>query len=331
MSIGRLKIIALASGFILLVVLIIALISKDKELGDNHKEDEYNIVEKELLRIEPIAGTLVEDIKIEYNITEKTLEAVFQDDNKLFKEEQIDYGSPLVSSVKFEYEDNIANVKIELKEYCTYSQEVKNNILYVHFDEIDKQDNRLIVIDPGHGGYDVGAQNGNIYEKDINLSVAKYISDILKENGYIPIMTRSNDVFVSVEERVDFSNNMKPKVFVSIHCNDNADSSAKGTEILYNTKDAGESNSSLWLSKILLESITSSVSTKKRNVISGNAIHIVRNSTVPVALVEMGFMSNEEDLQLLSTSQGQKRLAQGIADGIMDAMKNINEMENKNE
>ena len=330
MIIKRLKLIALVSGCILLVVLVAMLVRSDKKLKTNTR-DTVNIVDQELLSIEAVTGESAENIVIEYNITDKVFIAYLNDKNDIFTESQVDYGSPMVSSIICEKHDDIVQIIVNLKEYCTYSYEIKGNSMYVDFQKIEKFDEKLIVIDPGHGGYDVGAQNGQIYEKDVNLTVAEYVCDILSKNGYIPIMTRNSDVFVSVEDRVDFSNNMNPKLFVSIHCNDNEDSSANGTEILYNVNDSGESNSSLWLSQILLDSITSTVSTRKRNVISGNSIHIVRQSNVPVALIEMGFMSNAEDFELLSTSQGQKRFAQGIAEGIIRAMTEINEMEIKNE
>ncbi len=331
MKISRLKLMALVSGCILLVVLMLALIKKNESIVDNTDVTQYNIMDKELLCIQPIAGETAEDIQIEYDVTGKTFTAYMTDENEVFDDGQIDYGSPLIASVVSDNEEELIRVTVKLKDYCTYSSEINNNALYIHFEKIDKNDNKLIVIDPGHGGYDVGAQNGDIYEKDINLSVANYLCDILEKNGYIPIMTRNSDVFVSVEDRVDFANNMSPRMFISIHCNDNEDSSAQGTEVLYNIKDTAEKNSSLWLSKILLESVTSSVGTRKRDVISGNSIHIVRSAKIPMALVEMGFMSNEKDLQILSTSQGQKRFAQGIAEGIIEAMTELKEMETKNE
>lgn len=331
MNIKQLKLVALVSGCILLVILVVALIKTDNELVENKSENKYNIVEKELLSIKPISGEKASEIEIEYDITNKTFTAYISDEQNVFSDEQIDYGSPLISNISYISEGKQIIVNVKLKDYCTYTSEIHSNTVYVHFEEIKNKENELIVIDPGHGGYDVGAENGQIYEKDINLNVANYVCDILGKSGYIPVLTRNSDVFVSVEDRVDFVNNIKPKLFVSIHCNDNNESSAEGTEILYNVKDDGSKFNSYWLSEMLLESIIASSGTRKREVINGNAIHIVRNSQVPVALIELGFMSNEGDLTLLSTNQGQKRFAQGIADGIIKAMTEINEMETKNE
>ncbi|MBE5927444.1 MAG: N-acetylmuramoyl-L-alanine amidase [Lachnospiraceae bacterium] len=328
MKLGRLKFVALVSGCILLVVLIIALIRKDQGLDKKNSDNKYNIVEKELLKIEPISGKKASEIKTEYDITNKTFIVYLEDVKNLFREEQVDYGSPMVASINYEKNKNKVKVNVKLKEYCTYSSEIKDNVLYVHFEEINNKEEKLIIIDPGHGGYDVGAENGMIYEKDINLSIANYVCDILVKQGYIPILTRNEDVFVSVEDRADFVNNTMPKLFISIHCNDNADSSAEGTEVLYNIKDTESEYNSKWLSEIMLDNIISSTGTRKRDLLVGNSIHIVRSSKVPVALLELGFMSNEGDLALLNSNQGQKRFAQGIADGIIEAM---TEMENKNE
>lgn len=331
MNIKQLKLVALVSGCILLVVLVVALIRSDKDLVENETDRKYNIVEKELLSIKPISGEMASEIKTEYDITNKTFTAYIKDEQNVFSEEQIDYGSPMVSSISCVSEGEQIIVDVKLKDYCTCTSEIQDNILYVHFEEIKDKENKLIVIDPGHGGYDVGAENGHIYEKDINLNVSNYVCDILGKNGYIPILTRDSDVFVSVEDRVDFVNNIKPKLFISIHCNDNEEPSAEGTEILYNVKDTSSNYNSYWLSEILLDSIIASSGTRKREVINGNSIHIIRNSQVPVALVELGFVSNEGDLALLSTNQGQKIFAKGIADGIIKAMTELNETETKNE
>lgn len=328
MKLKQLKLVALVSGCILLVVLVVVLIQKDKDVVEKDDHNKYNIVEKELLRIEPVSGKGAGEIKTEYDITNKTFIAYLEDTQDLFSEEQIDYGSPMVAGVHCDKDKDKVKVNVKLKEYCTYSSEIKDNVLYIHFEEVSNKEDKLIIIDPGHGGYDVGAENGMIYEKDINLSIANYVCDILIKHGYIPVLTRSDDVFVSVEDRADFVNNAMPKLFISIHCNDNKDSSAEGTEVLYNVKDTETKYNSQWLSEIMLDNIISSTGTRKRDLIVGNSIHIVRSSKVPVALLELGFMSNEGDLSLLNSNQGQKRFAQGIADGIIEA---ITEMENNNE
>lgn len=90
--------------------------------------------------------------------------------------------------------------------------------------------NEVIIIDPGHGGPDVGATRNNVFEKDLNLDVAKKVYNILTKEGFKVEMTRTNDVNPTLQERCDFSNERKSVVFVSIHTNASINEAPNGIE-----------------------------------------------------------------------------------------------------
>src|SRR5690606_21075974 len=95
--------------------------------------------------------------------------------------------------------------------------------------------NKVIVLDPGHGGHDSGAVGGGYYEKNIVLDVGLQLRDYLRMRGALVYMTRDTDVFLSLSERVEYSNSIQPDAFISIHTNAAASSSATGLETFWNS------------------------------------------------------------------------------------------------
>lgn len=175
------------------------------------------------------------------------------------------------------------------------------------FSEVD------IVLDAGHGGKDVGANHGDLLEKDINLAVANKTKDLLSEAGYKVKMTREDDTFVELSDRVQFANRRNAKVYVSIHCNSSEDGSGNGIETFY-AESKEES------SKSLAESIQSNTISKtgaKDREVKTADYTVILGTDMPAALVEMGFFTNEQERTLLRSEEYQQKLAQGIADGIL--------------
>lgn len=173
---------------------------------------------------------------------------------------------------------------------------------------------KVIVIDPGHGGSDVGATRNGIYEKNITLDVSKKVVDLLKKKGYQVYMTRDKDETVSLQERVAISENISPDVFVSIHVNSSNSDSPTGLETHY-YKD-----NSLTLAKNVHASLLNHVNSKDRGLFKSR-FYVINHTTAPAILVEIGFISSPvERAQLVSESRKQAT-AKAIAEGIDDYFK----------
>lgn len=175
----------------------------------------------------------------------------------------------------------------------------------------------MIVIDPGHGGYHPGAtvtQGGKTYkEKDLNLQIALFLAEELKSRGYDIKMTRETDVYVSLEQRCEISNSLNADIFVSIHQNSFSSSSASGVEVYYYPGSV--------LGKALAEKLSASISAetglKNRGAKKAN-FYVLRNTKAPAVLVECGFMSNPNELKLLSNPDFQRKIARAAASAIDD-------------
>lgn len=180
--------------------------------------------------------------------------------------------------------------------------------------------NFSIVLDPGHGGHDIGTQSiskPRYQEKSLNLVTAKFVRDFLQQLGYQVLMTREEDKFVSLDKRAKIANERNPTLFVSIHYNSAPSAEAQGIEVFfYQSKDNKErSLKSKRLAQAVLKNILAETEAKSRGVKQGNFL-VIRQTTMPAILVEGGFVTNEAELQNLKDPTYLKRLAWGIVRGI---------------
>ena len=168
-----------------------------------------------------------------------------------------------------------------------------------------------VVIDPGHGGSDYGAIREGINEKDITLDVSQRVASILKSKGYKVAMTRSDDTFVSLQDRVDFSENETPEIFVSIHVNSAVATEPSGIETHYYHDYSRD------LAKTVHSQLIKEIDTKDRGLVKSK-FYVINHTTVPAILVEMGFISNEEERAELISDKRKQKTAKAIAEGIIE-------------
>lgn len=175
------------------------------------------------------------------------------------------------------------------------------------------QKNIKIVLDAGHGGKDNGTSYEGEKEKDINLAVVEKMKEILEQNGVTVVLTRATDVFISLDERVDIANQIEADLFISIHCNDYPqDTSIKGLECYFPEGSIdGES-----YAKSIIEILK-----KRGNITTRNAksedYRVLRNTKMPAVLIELGFISNREERESLVNNDYQKKLAEELAECIL--------------
>lgn len=169
-----------------------------------------------------------------------------------------------------------------------------------------------VFLDAGHGGKDPGALGNNLKEKDINLSVALRVGEILKRHNIEVLYSRTTDVSLELSERTNLANKSKADVFVSIHCNAAENVNAKGVE----TFSYPNSAKGTALAKCIQDSILQSkVYTLERGIKTAN-FAVLRQSNMTSALVELAFISNIEDAKILKDRQDE--LAESVARGILN-------------
>lgn len=182
----------------------------------------------------------------------------------------------------------------------------------------------LVVLDPGHGGRDTGARGSQLDEKVVNLAVAQKVGELLKQKGIQAEYTRSDDIYVGLEERSAIANRLNAALFVSIHSNSNVQSAPNGTETYFY---APLENPSLYVQRDDRSKIASLLQTElinklqrtNRGVKEAN-FSVLRNTQMPSSLIEMAFISNPTEQDLLLNEDFRNLAAQAIANGIEQYM-----------
>ena len=180
--------------------------------------------------------------------------------------------------------------------------------------KIDHGGKIYIVLDPGHGGTDCGATRNGIYEKNITLDIAKRVEKQLTKKGYEVFMTRNSDETVSLQDRVEISENLQPEIFVSIHVNSSNSTTPKGIETHY-YKD-----NSLHLAKVIHASMLNHVNAANRGLFKSK-FYVINHTTAPAVLVEIGFLSNDSERTQLVTEGRKQATAKAIVEGIDEYFK----------
>ena len=182
---------------------------------------------------------------------------------------------------------------------------------------------KVITIDPGHGGRDPGTRYGNLLEKDINLEISRVLQKELIKEGAIVYLIREEDIDFSkdtdyrkkrgdLKRRIDFIESKKSDIYLSIHLNWYNDYYYGGAEILYN--NINKEN------KILAENLRESLidnKIKTRDLKTTN-LYLYSNTTVPGVLIECGFLSNKNDRYLLQTKKYQEKFSKSITSGVIN-------------
>lgn len=184
--------------------------------------------------------------------------------------------------------------------------------------------NLTIAIDPGHGGIDPGCHRDSILEKSLVLQVGLLLTEMLEAKGAGVILTRAADTELShltdqgrtrhqrdLRARVNLANGNAADMLISLHVNAAASSRLNGAMVFYHTSSASGKE----LSHALLKYLSEVAPGNQNGALPAN-FFILRHSSMPSVLVELGFLSSPSDRELLTTSDGQQRLAAAITTGI---------------
>lgn len=172
---------------------------------------------------------------------------------------------------------------------------------------------KIICIDPGHGGDDPGAVNGEYKESDIVLDIAKNARNILElENNFAVLLTRSHDWQPEFSRRVGLANQLEADIFVSIHVNSFSGPHANGIETFCFPGSSSGRKLANNIQKILIENLQRN----DRGVKENRKFHVLRKTSMPAILTEIGFLSNATEKKLLSEKEFRFLAAESIATGI---------------
>ena len=198
----------------------------------------------------------------------------------------------------------------------------------------DKNTKRSIFLDPGHGGSDSGAVSGGVREKDLTLSVYNKVSSKLATLGYTVLTSRNVDKDVDLVDRADQANKANADMLLSIHFNAGGRGIARGIETYYyqatadrvpkinkeNHNNPERLERSRKLANKVQQNLLYQTGANDRGV-KRASFTVLRETSIPSILVELGFIDNPEERNKIKTNEYQERLANGIVDGIVEYYK----------
>jgi len=179
---------------------------------------------------------------------------------------------------------------------------------------------RIVVIDPGHGGYRPGAVYDDVRAADLNLAVTRKLLQLIEADGFIrAYTTRNADVHVPLADRASLGNAIGD-LMITIHHNAAYSLSANGTEAFYitDTHDLSRSLTNQDFAEMVLRNIVARTGRNSRGIRSESFI-VLRYTTIPSTLVELGFMSNPQEFERLTNPDYQWLAAMGLYEALLEA------------
>ena len=229
-----------------------------------------------------------------------------------------------VTSVSVKYEGGKTKIIIKTSKIQGYALDYGTNQLNVKIANPSEMYQKIVVLDAGHGGNDPGTMNGSTKEKDIVFNILNNYAKDYFENSDIKIYyTRIDDTRIDLYERAGFAKQVEADLFVSLHVNSATSTAARGTNVYYTAANKAALKSGLdskKLATLLVNNLSRTLGTNNRGIVNGNFVVISKNS-VPSVLIELAFLSNPSDYQLLINKDFQKKAAKCIFDTIDAALK----------
>lgn len=185
---------------------------------------------------------------------------------------------------------------------------------------------KVIVLDPGHGGPDGGAAIGGVLEKDISLSVSNMVRDYLQEQGALVLMTREKDSDLAGDvqgyrarkredlmQRVKLINDSQADMYLSIHLNAFPSADSRGAQTFYTLRYKENKE----LAQFIQAELRDNLENTRREAKAIDHVYVMKYAEKPGALVEIGFLSNTQERELLVDTTYQNKIAVSMYEGIM--------------
>ncbi len=180
-----------------------------------------------------------------------------------------------------------------------------------------------VIIDPGHGDHDPGGVGNGYQEKNVVLNIARHMNSYFEQSPITAKMTRNSDTFVSLGGRVQFAQQNKGDIFVSLHTNA-LNGSANGQETFYyagtasNNPYVSDSRAlAIYLQNRMMEA-WSGLKNRGVNPFGYGNFYVLRENTMPAALVEMGFIDSDIDIKYIGSETERKRMGRALYIGVLD-------------
>ena len=241
-----------------------------------------------------------------------------------------DYGivgkSDRIDELAYFSDEAGGTISLTMSQVMEAESSYDDNYLYLDFLKPKEIYDYVVVVDAGHGGEEPGAIAGQIYEKNLTLEIVEKIKECFdagRENIGV-YYTRLDDSTVGLGDRVGLANLSDADLFVSIHINSlEGDNTVAGTSVMYDEAVEDTAFDTKDFAQICLEEEVLAMGSQNRGLLPGHSIYIIRTAKMPVALVEIGFISQPEELKNMISENYQKKAAKGIYNAVIKSLDQI--------
>ncbi len=285
------------------------------------------------------SDTLEQHVTIENDYMEKTIRVLIskQPEGELSEEYFYKYPMQMNAVVgQVTIHEDAEQVVIELPFESMFEWEMKlekdgtQNCLHVQLIRPRNKYERIVVLDAGHGGSDLGYTIAGedeatvLQEKQLVLSVVEKAGKLLEKEGIRVYYTRTEDENPNDQQRVGLANETQADMFISVHADYADDTTLYGMRTIYNETYFIPNFASADLAYLLLEKVAASTNEKAIGFEPGTSeIHLVQNAMVPVAQLYIGYLSNRQEQKLLSREDYIERIAKGVCDAVLAGYEEI--------
>lgn len=262
-----------------------------------------------------------EQVQIENYYMEKEMRVYIEGVEEAFFETEPISGN-IQNIIKGTYETIKGSVLLtfQLADVYEYRSVLEENCLYIELVTPKEMYEKIVVIDAGHGGEDNGIVADGLKEKDLTLEIVKKVKEKLDNTDVKVYYTRMEDKAVAEEDRVAIANRVKADMLISIHAAWMEDSKIYGTQTIYNESFFIPGFGSVELADMLEREVVTAISGKGLGLVAADEENVViREATVPAAMIQVGCLSNAQEIVLLRKDSYIDRIATGIYDTIMKA------------
>ncbi len=289
---------------------------------------------KHQMQLELPKGVKGKDVEVVPHHVDKQIEIVIPgaDENYIY-DYQLIGDSDAIQNLDYSSADGNGAIMLTMDHVVEVDSSFDKDFVYLDFFAPKEVYKRIVVVDAGHGGDMPGAVSGEHYEKNITLAIVQQIKALFDSDGDESIgvyYTRLDDTNPELASRVALANDVEADLFVSVHINSTrAGTDVEGVEVMYDEMAEDTAFDTKDFAQICLDESEKALGAKRRSLVPGHKIYIIRNSNAPAALIEVGFITNPNELAKMLTEDYQKKAAQGVYQAVKKSMKSLDKIEKK--
>ncbi len=272
------------------------------------------------IRIPLAKGTKAESVVMENRYMERELWVYLKDAKEEFYMENAICGdlSPIQKGYFETNKDGIV-LKLQMDDVLEYRSTMENDTLVIVCYEPDELYEQIVVVDPAGGGNELGSTVGGYTEKEIALQVAKKLQKQSEQENIKVYFTRLEDTEVSAQERLDFVEAAEADIYIAIGvCEDGGHPEDYGIHGFYNEEYFIPEFGNIQVADILTRNVTVAASNRAIGLSAAEEESLLREIKIPAAEICMGYLSNEQERALLWQEHYQEKLAEGLANAILE-------------